>query len=81
VKLGRTLRIWGMVRPGHRAGRREHVRIWVFGLGTHAWRQVASVTTDAHGYLDGNLRVTGSGAVRLSWRGHFSRAARFAVLR
>jgi hypothetical protein len=56
--------LWGLVRP---AGGVTKVRIKVEPRGSHRWRTLAVVTTDAHGYWRLRSSVRGS-YWRVSWR-------------
>lgn len=79
VAPGATLRVWGMARGG-RNGERQRVRISVREAASSPWRQLQTVTTTgARGYFDVQVPVVRSGELRLTWNGHTSRTARFAV--
>lgn len=72
TRRGRTIEVWGGVRPAHFAqldtGKAQSVQIQ-FQSGPHgAWQTVDTVAiTNPRGYVDVRLAFPSSGAVRLAW--------------
>lgn len=66
---GRSLEVWGCVRPAHLTRGTQRVQIQ-FSAGTKgAFRTIKTVTiTNLQGYFDTRMAFPGTGAVRLSWR-------------
>jgi hypothetical protein len=69
---GRTLEVWGSVRPARYASldthRRQHVQVQ-FRLGSSGPFQLIKTVpiTDPHGYFDTGIEFPASGTVRLKW--------------
>jgi hypothetical protein len=72
AKRGRSLEVWGDVRPGHYAridtGQAPTVQIQFAPSGSSAFQTIQSVRVgDLNGYFDVHVKFPGSGQVRLSW--------------
>jgi hypothetical protein len=62
--------VWGDLRPAPN-GTRQTATVQFRAKARGArWRKLASLTTtNLRNYVDGNVRFTRSGTVRLAWRG------------
>jgi hypothetical protein len=79
TRRGRTLEVWGCVRPARFAGRGQRVAIQE-QRGRGAFTTIKTVTiTNSEGYFDVRVRFPGSGAVRLSWHGLNSRTQGISI--
>ena len=67
VRKGGRVRVWGLVRPAA-TGTRARVHVQLRRRGSRAFRRVASVRTNARGFVDTRLRLRSSGHLRLTWR-------------
>jgi hypothetical protein len=61
------LRVWGLVRPAPN-GQVQQVRVEFRATHGKTWRPVRTMSSEpGRGYLDGRVRVPGTGVVRLHW--------------
>jgi hypothetical protein len=72
AKHGKSLEVWGDVRPARYArldtGQSQNVQIQYAPNGSSSYRTVKSVRiTNAYGYFDVRVKFPGSGSVRLAW--------------
>lgn len=65
VTRGRSLRVWGLVRPARRIGRRQRVTVELTSGGRT--RRLRTATTAPSGVVDLRVRVPRSGTLRLAW--------------
>jgi hypothetical protein len=78
-RRGRTLEVWGDVRPAHFAGPGQVVQIQL-KRGSGAFTTVKTVTiANPQGYFDVRVTFPGSGTVRTLWNGYSSRSQRIRV--
>jgi hypothetical protein len=67
VRRGRTLRVWGLVRPARRIGKRQRVVVELrVGGRTRTLRTLT--TRPGRGLVDARVRIPASGSLRLRWR-------------
>lgn len=79
VRRGGKLRVWGAARP---AGAGAKVAVQFRRKGSKRWRTLTTLTAKGErGYVDGSVRVTASGSIRLRARGDTSRVAAFRISR
>jgi hypothetical protein len=68
ARRGKSLEVWGDVRPAHYAGGSQSVQIQYAPKGSSKYRTVKNVRiTNPHGYFDVHVKFPGSGNVRLAW--------------
>jgi len=61
------LRVWGLVRPAPN-GQAQQVRVEFKARRGKTWRTLRTMSSEpGRGYVDGRVRVPGTGAVRLHW--------------
>ena len=61
------LRVWGLVRPAP-SGTAQKVGVEFKARHGKKWRRVRTLTSDAlRGYVDGRVKIPGTGSVRLRW--------------
>lgn len=67
TRRGRSLEVWGGVRPAHFGGSSVAAIQWRRGR-SGAWRTVTTVTLrDPRGYFDVRVKFPGSGYVQVTW--------------
>jgi hypothetical protein len=71
TRHGRTLEVWGCVRPAHFAiadtGAQQQVLIQLQNGSRGAFKTVKTVSVSGKGYFDVRVAFPGSGSVRLAW--------------
>jgi hypothetical protein len=80
VRRGRRLHVWGLLRTAPN-GQAHKVDVLFRARGAKGrFHRIARLRTQAaRGYVDGRVRVRGSGSIRLRWGAARSRAATFQV--
>jgi len=79
VRRGHRLRVWGMLRAAPN-GQAHHVDVLFRVRGARRFHRIARLRSQAaRGYVNGSVRVTRSGSIRLRWGAVRSRAAAFRV--
>jgi hypothetical protein len=69
TRRGRTLEVWGCVRPAHLAKSLQRVAIQFRSRSGGSFRTVKTVAIrNPRGYFDTRVAFPGNGAVKLSWR-------------
>jgi hypothetical protein len=69
TRRGRSLEVWGGVRPAHTYGGTQRAQIqWRKGR-SGGWRTITNVRLrDSHGYFDVRVKFPGSGYVQVAWQ-------------
>ena len=80
VRRGGRLHVWGLLR-GAPNGQSHRITVLFRARGAHGrFHRIARLRTQAaRGYVDGRVRVSRSGSIRLQWGAVRSRAAAFRV--
>ncbi len=85
TRRGRSLEVWGGVRPAHTASGPQRASI-EFRRGAHGkWKVLEYVTIrNVRGYIDTRVKFPASGAVRIGWRApsrqvYYSRTVNISV--
>jgi hypothetical protein len=80
TRHGRSIEVWGGVRPAHFAHGRQTVAIQFRSGSRGSFKTLKTVRiTNKRGYIDTHMSFPSSGQVRLSWRGLTSRTQNIRV--
>ena len=69
ARRGRSLEVWGAVRPAHFVSGRQVAQIQFRAGSQGTWKTVQSLAVrNGRGYFDTRVTFSGGGSVRIAWQ-------------